>query len=235
MKLARRPRSSVVPWATVFLVTILQLFAGPPYQPKIEPANFSHHITNPYYPLMPGTTATFTEVEGREQRENKIRVTHETKMVMGVKCVVVRDTVTLAGVLKEETLAWYAQDRQGAVWLFGEASREVKPGGQISTDGSWEAGVGGAQPGMVMPGQPRVGERYRQEYLANVAEDIGQIAALDETVTVPAGTYAGCVRTREWSMLDSCTSKKWYAKGVGLIRAECTTGEVSTLQATTHQ
>lgn len=235
MKLARRPHSSVARWTAVFLGTLLPLFASPPYQPKIDPANFTHIINNPYHPLMPGTTATFSEVEGREQRENKISVTHETKVVMGVKCVVVRDTVTLNGELQEETFAWYAQDHQGAVWLFGEAVREIKPDRRIGTDGSWEAGLGGAQPGVVMPGQPRIGERYRQEYLANVAEDIGQITALGETITVPAGTYAGCVRTREWSMLDSGTSKKWYAKGVGLVRAECTTGEVSTLQAITRK
>ena len=86
-----------------------------------------------------------------------------------------------------------------------------------------------------MPARPRVGERYRQEYLANVAEDIGQIAALDETVTVPSGTYKGCVRIREWSMLESGTSTKLYAKGMGLVRAECTSGEVSTLVSLTRK
>ena len=135
----------------------------------------------------------------------------------------------------EETSAWYAQDRQGAVWLFGEAAREFKSWGRVSTEGSWEAGVQGAQPGVVMPARPKVGDRYRQEYLAGVAEDIGQIAALDEAVTVPGGNYTSCVRTREWSMLDSGTSKKWYAKGVGLVRAEDTAGEVSALVSVTRR
>jgi hypothetical protein len=205
------------------------------YRPEIDPANFTHVISNPYFPLVPGTTFTFTEKDGRETRENKITVTHETKTIMGVKCVVVHDTVTLDGVLKEDTLDWYAQDRQGAVWYFGEATREFKSGGRVLTAGSWEAGVNGAQPGMVMPARPRVGERYRQEYAANEAEDIGQIAALEETVTVPFGTFNGCVRTREWSMLESGTSKKWYAKGIGLVRAECTSGEVSTLVSVTRK
>ena len=214
---------------------VLGALAGEPYLPAISPANFTHVITHPYFPLVPGTTATFIEQEGREKRENKITVTHDTKTIIGVKCVVVRDTVTLDGVLKEDTLDWYAQDRQGAVWYFGEATREYKSGGRVLTAGSWEAGVNGAQPGIVMPARPRVGERYRQEYAVNEAEDVGQIAAVDEMVTVPFGTFTGCVRTREWSMLESGTSKKWYAKGVGLVRAECTRGEVSMLVSVTRK
>jgi hypothetical protein len=192
-------------------------------------------VSNPYFPLVPGTTAVFIEKDGRETRENKIAVTHDTKLISGVKCVVVHDTVTLDGVLTEDTIDWYAQDRQGTVWYFGEATREFKSGGRVSTAGSWEAGVKGAQPGIMMPAQPKVGDRYRQEYSANEAEDVGQIAALEESVTVPFGTFNGCVRTREWSMLESGTSKKWYAKSVGLVRAECTGGEVSTLVLVTRK
>jgi len=209
--------------------------AGEPYRPAIVPAHFTHVVSHAYFPLVPGTTHTFIEEDGRETRENKCTVTRETRTVMGVRCVVVQDTVTLAGVLVEESAAWYAQDRQGAVWRFGEATREFKSWGRVSTEGSWEAGVAGAQPGIVMPARPKIGERYRQEYLADVAEDIGQIAALDDAVTVPCGSYTGCVRTREWSMLESGTSKKWYAKGVGLIRAEDTAGEVSTLISVTRR
>lgn len=208
---------------------------GEPYRPAIDPAHFTHVVSNPWFPLVPGSTATFLEQDGREKRENKIAVTHDTKTILGVKCVVVHDTVTLDGALTEDTSGWFAQDRQGTVWYFGEATRQFRSGGRVSTDGSWEAGVKGAQPGIVMPAHPRVGERYRQEYLAGVAEDIGQIVALDESVTVPFGTFKGCVRTREWSMLESGTSKKWYAHGVGLVRAESTSGEVSTLLSVTRK
>ncbi len=213
----------------LLVVALCTTSAGEPYRPQIDPANFTHVVSNPWFPLVPGNTAIFLEKDLRETRENRITVTRETRTVMGVKCVVVRDVVTLAGKIVEETTDWFAQDRQGAVWYFGEATRECKVGGRVSTLGSWEAGVKGAQPGIAMPAQPRVGERYRQEYAANEAEDIGQIAALNETVSVPAGTFTGCLRTREWSMLESGTSKKWYARGVGLVRAECTGGEVSTL------
>ena len=228
-------RPSRMPRFALLYLACLTASAGELYRPAIDPANFTHIVSNPWFPLAPGAIATFVEQIGREKRENKVTVTHETKVVMGVKCVVVHDTVTLDGVLVEETFDWYAQDRQGTVWYFGEATKEFKSGGRVSTEGSWEAGLNGAQPGIVMPARPKVGDRYRQEYLANVAEDIGQVSALDQTVTVPAGTYNGCVRTREWSMLESGTSKKWYAKGIGLVRAESTDGEVSTLVSFTRK
>jgi len=215
--------------ASTFAAPKKSAAAGSPYQPAIDPAKFTHLVTHPYYPLVPGTTATFLEKEGSETRENKVTVTHETKTVMGVKCVVVRDTVTVGGVLEEETFDWFAQDAEGTVWYFGEATKEFEKGGRVSTAGSWEAGVKGAQPGIVMPARPNVGEPYRQEYLAGEAEDMGQIAALDETVTVPFGTFKGCVRTKDWSKLEGGSERKWFAKGVGLVRTEATSGEVATL------
>ena len=220
---------------TVLCLASFTAFATDAWRPTIVPANFTHIVNNPWFPLVPGTTAVFHEQNGRERRENKVSVTHETKIILGVKCVVVHETVALDGALIEDTYDWFAQDRQGAVWHFGEATKEFKSGGRVSTDGSWEVGVNDAQPGIVMPARPKVGERYRQNYLAHVAEDIGQIVTLDETITVPAGTYPGCVRVREWSMLESGTSKKWYATGVGLIRAESTDGEVTTLVSLTRK
>jgi hypothetical protein len=86
-----------------------------------------------------------------------------------------------------------------------------------------------------MPAHPQVGDRYRMEYAANEAEDVGRIAALDAATTVPFGTFKECVRTREWSMLESVTSTKWYAKDVGLVRDESASGEVSTLISVTRE
>ena len=229
MKLARRIHLPGGLLLALLLVSVFTSFAGERYRPVIISTNFSHVVDNPYFPLVPGTTATFIEKDGRERREIKTTVTHDTKIIMGVKCVVVHDTVTLHGKLLEDTFDWYAQDKEGAVWYFGEATKEFKVGGRVFTDGSWEAGVKGAQPGIVMPAVPHVGDRYRMEYAVNEAEDVGRIAALNETVTVPFGTFQECLRTREWSMLESGTSTKWYAKGVGLIRDESASGEVAVL------
>lgn len=205
------------------------------YHLQIDPAEFQTTVDNPYFPLVPGTTMTFIEKSGGETKENKFAVTHDTKMIMGVKCVVVHDTLTQDGVLKEDTLDWFAQDKDGSVWYFGEATKEFKAGGRESTEGSWEAGIKGALPGIVMPAKPQPGKPYRQEYSRGEAEDMGQVVALDESVTVPAGSYKGCVRTKEWSMVESGSEKKWYAKGIGFIKSESTAGEVSELVSVSRE
>jgi hypothetical protein len=205
-----------------------------PYHPTIDPSNFSVVVNNPYFPLVPGTTRIFAEKDGEDTMQSTVTVTHDTKMIMGVKCVVVHDVITEEGEVQEDTYDWYAQDKKGAVWYFGEATREFKGRGRVSTEGSWEAGLNG-QPGVIMPAHPVPGAPYRQEYSPDNAEDMGQVVALNESVTVPFGSFAGCVRTKEWSLLESGTEKKWYAKGVGVIRVESTGGEVMTLISVKHE
>jgi hypothetical protein len=204
------------------------------YHPGVDPANFQLTVDNLYFPLVPGTTFHFVERLGKRTSENEVAVTHDTKIIMGVTCVVVHDKVTEKGVLKEETFDWYAQDKEGNVWYFGEATKEYLSRGKVSTEGSWEGGVDGAQPGIIMKGRPAAGEPYRQEYYKGEAEDMGQVVAVDESVTVPCGSFTGCVRTKEWSMLEPGTEKKWYAKGTGVVRTESTTKEVSTLVSVTR-
>ena len=86
-----------------------------------------------------------------------------------------------------------------------------------------------------MPAHPVPGPPYRLDYSPNIAEDMGQVIALNESVTVPAGSFKECVRTKEWSLLESGSDKKWYAKGVGLVRIESTGGEVMTLLTIKHE
>lgn len=199
------------------------------YQPQIDPANFQSKIDNSYFPLVPGTRYEYLETVMGEKFTREITVTSETKTIMGVKCVTVHDVVTAGDELREDTYDWYAQDEQGTVWYFGEATIEAKGGHRRSSAGSWEAGVGGALPGIVMPGEAKPGEPYRQEYYPNWAEDMGQIVAVGETVTVPAGTFTNCVRTKEWSLLESGGEKRWYAPGVGFVRSEAVGGELVVL------
>lgn len=201
------------------------------YHPKIDPANFTNstRIDNAYFPLVPGTTFEFVEKLGKETSENTVTVTHDTKMIDGVKCVIVRDTVRQKGILKEDTFDWYAQDNDGTVWYMGEDTKEYLGGNRVSTEGSWEAGVDGAQPGIMMVKDPKPGAPYYQEYYAGHAEDMSQIATLNESVTVPYGKYTGCIKTKEWSMLEAGYENKWYAKGLGVIRTQSTAKEVATL------
>ena len=138
---------------------------------------------------------------------------------MGIDAVVVRDTVTVDGAVVEDTFDWYAQDRAGNVWYLGEDVSNYEDGEVVDHDGSWEAGVDGALPGVVMPAEPSVGDAYRQEYLAGEAEDMGEVIALDGEVEVPAGAFAEVVTTRDWTPLEpDVVEEKDYAPGVGLVR-----------------
>jgi hypothetical protein len=205
------------------------LIGAAPYRPQIVPSEFLQgKVDNSYFPLVPGTVLKYAEESGGETTENEITVTHDTKEIMGVKCVVVHDTVTEKGRLKEDTYDWYAQDKQGTVWYFGEATREFKAGGAVSTKGSWEAGVTG-QPGIIMPGDPKPGKPYRQEYSPKNAEDMGQIIAVGETVRVPAGTFSDCLKTKDWSLLERGSENKWYARGVGVVKTRSSGGETASL------
>lgn len=197
-------------------------------------ADFQATVDNPFYPLVPGTTLTYLEKSGGLASTNVTTVTRETKVVAGVTCLAVRDTVTINGRVAEETTNWFAQHKDGTVWHFGAAAREISPGGLVTTDGSWEAGINGAEPGIVMPAQPKPGDPFRQQYARNIAEDMIQIIATNETVTVPAGTFAGCVKTREWSMLEAGTELKWYARGVGVVKEIATAGDVVVLISITQ-
>lgn len=203
------------------------------YHPEINPTDFSSTVDNPYYPLVPGTTLKYIETDKGETSENEITVTKDTKTIMGVKCVVVHDVVRKNGRVAEDTYDWLAQHKDGSVWYFGENTKEISAGGRVSTQGSWEAGVNGAYPGILMPGHPKPGDPYRQEYGPGQAEDMGQIAALGESVTVPAGTFADCVKTKEWSLLESGHENKWYARGVGVVKEVATDGTVATLVSIT--
>jgi hypothetical protein len=236
MRSAIRVRLSVLVSALVVDIGCVALgLRAADYQPRIDPADFQARVDNPYYPLVPGTTYRFVETARGERNETAVSVTHETKRVMGVECVVLHDVVTEDGEVAEETWAWVAQDRQGNVWSFGEATQEISAGGAVNTTGSWQAGVDGAQPGILMPGNPTPGEPYRQGYRLGVAEDMARIEALGESATVPAGAFTDCVRTEEWSLLEAGNTRKWYARGVGAVRSEATGGEVETLVSITRE
>jgi hypothetical protein len=106
------------------------------------------------------------------------------------------------------------------VWYLGEDSKEIENGQVVSTEGSWEWGVDGALPGVIMWADPsgHQSEEYRQEYLKGVAEDLAKVVGLDESVEVPSGNYTGCLKTEERSALESnSTEFKFYCAGVGTV------------------
>jgi hypothetical protein len=226
----KMPLRKLLPLLLLALVVALNPGVGAdPYKPEIDPTNFLQgNVDNPYFPLVPGTVLKYSEKTGSETSENEITVTRDTKMIMGVKCLVVHDTVTAKGQLKEDTYDWYAQDTHGAVWYFGEATKEFKGKSAFSTKGSWEAGINGL-PGIIMPANPVPGKPYRQEYSPKNAEDMGQVVSVGESVTVPAGSFTECVKTKDWSLLEAGSENKWYAKGVGVVKTKSSKGETAIL------
>ena len=169
-------------------------------------------------PLIPGTKFIYEGVSEEGTERIEVVVMPETRVVMGVRCVVVRDTVRLNGEIIEDTYDWYAQDRQGNVWYFGEDSKEYKKGKAVGTTGSWEAGADGAQPGIIMQANPVVGDSYRQEYYAGEAEDMAEVAALEESVSIGFGSFTGCLKTIEWTPLEPGVMEyKYYAPNVGVV------------------
>jgi hypothetical protein len=188
------------------------------YAPHIEPSDFTTKIDSKYFPLKPGTTFVYRGNSGGNPERDVMTVTHSTKKVMDVKCVVVDDRVWAHGNLTEKTFDWYAQDKKGNVWYFGEDSKEYK-NGKVSTGGSWEAGKNGAKPGIIMQAHPKVGQTYRQEYQKGVAEDMAKVLDLNGSVTVPYGSFDHVLVTKEWSPLEpGAVAHKYYAAGVGNVK-----------------
>jgi hypothetical protein len=193
---------------------VCQALGQRPYDPDINPANFVTEITNPYFPLKPGTTFTYRA----EDAEVRVQVTHRTRKIMGVTCVVVRDTKTVDGELEEDTFDYFAQDKQGNVWYFGEDTAEYVNGFPVSTAGAWIAGKNGAQPGIIMPAVPNIGKTYRQEFLLGEAEDLARVEERGVRVSVPFGTFDNALKTFDFTPLEpEVKEHKFYVRGIGLV------------------
>ena len=185
------------------------------------PEDFVSEITNPYLGFADGRIFTY-EGETDEGLETiVVEVTRKHKTILGVRTTVVHEQAFLDGELIEDTFDWFAQDKDGNVWYFGEDSKEIEDGEVVSTEGSWEAGVDGAQPGIIMLAQPEVGLSYRQEFYEGVAEDMAKILSLDETVSIGLGNFTGNLETLEWTPLEpGARENKFYQPGIGLILIE---------------
>ena len=184
----------------------------------LNPAQFSAKINNRRWPMTVGSRWVYRVVDtadGSVQRD-VIRVTRRTKVIAdGIEARVVSDVVTDHGKPTEVTRDWYAQDSHGNVWYFGEHTVEFKHGKPID-NGSWEAGVDGAMPGVALPARPTVGLSYREEYSKGVAEDQSRVLDLNEQVQVGAGHFTDVLMTEDFSPIEPKVSElKFYAKGSG--------------------
>jgi hypothetical protein len=183
-------------------------------------------INNSYNPLPTGLTFKYHGTTKGHALDDVSIVTRDTKVLDGVRTVVVDDRVFMAGRLIEETFDYFAQDNAGNVWYFGEDSTAFNTNGTTSSDGSWHAGENGALPGIVMEASPRVGDTYCQENVPGIAEDRAQVVATGQTLTLTSGTtYHNVVETKEFTPLEpGKVENKFYAPGVGLIKADAVQG-----------
>jgi hypothetical protein len=209
--------------------------AGPNGPRAISSSDFVPHVHNPYFPLRPGTTFRYRGTKDGKPTIDVFHVTGRTRMILGVPCVSVKDRSYEAGVLAERTTDWYAEDRQGRVWYFGEETAELDPQGKVtSTEGSWQSGVNGAEPGIFMTEAPRRGQSFRQEFYSGEAEDHFRVVRLRTQVTVPAGHFRQALETREWTPLEpGVIDRKFYVRGIGEVSEETLKGplEISRLVA----
>jgi hypothetical protein len=239
-------RSAIASLAILVLAAVgsaAASFSPPPwllhgrYSPTVDSANFVSRIDNRYFPLVPGTAFHYRGYSGDTAQTDDMVVTQRTKTILGVTCTVVRDTVSEHGKPVERTFDWYAQDKAGNVWYLGEDSLELKSGHLVRASDSWQAGVHGAKPGIIMEGHPSPGDVYRQEYYPpGGALDQALVLPAHPRVVVPSGTYARSLSTVEWSPVEPQLEKKWYAAGIGEIQEQVVRGghERFQLVAVTH-
>jgi hypothetical protein len=196
-------------------------------------ANFhkSTTIDNPYFPLVGGTRFTYKGTVKKAPVVDVVYVTHNTPTIAGVATVEVHDQVYTSGVLTEDTLDWYAQDDQGNVWYFGELATQLPAG---THDGSWTAGINGAQPGYIMEAAPKVGDIYCQENAPGVAQDAAEVLSVSASRSVPFGSYSGNVlQTKDYSLLEPKNENKFYEPTVGMLAAVSVTGPSEDIQLDT--
>jgi hypothetical protein len=186
----------------------------------IDPADFAPRVTNPWFPLKPGTVYTYRGVKDGKPSRDVVTVTSQTKLVQGVRTTVVRDRLYLSGHLEERTSDWYAQDKKGNVWYFGEATAELDRRGRVTTtEGSWQSGVDGARAGIFMPARPKAGQSALQEYYKGHAEDHFRVLSLSASVRVPFVATKRALLTKEWTPLEpDVLDHKFYVRGVGMVK-----------------
>jgi hypothetical protein len=218
----------------VAIVTVLAATAAPAHgvaaqggQPlprgsepvTLDPADFTTRIDNPWWPMRPGSRWVYrgTDEEGTVSRST-VTATGQTKTIAnGILATALRDRVTEDGELVEDALEWYAQDAAGNVWYLGEDVKDYEDGRLAGTE-SWEAGAGGAQPGVVMPGRPRVGTRFRENHIPGDPGDRFEILSRREQAETRLRHFDDVVLIKQTTPERRRSLEySFHARGVGLV------------------
>ena len=205
--------------------------AGPGWPRTLRPRDFVATVDNQWFPLRPGSRWHYRGRDDGGPFTDNMHVTHRTKTILGVGATVVHDVVLRGGQPREVTNDFYAQDRHGNVWYFGENTKELDRHGHVtSREGSFRAGRDGARPGILFPGDPRVAQTARQEFLKGHAEDHFKILAVDTRVSTPYVSSRHAVKTKEWSPLEpNVVDPKYYVSGVGDVKEVAVKGPTERL------
>lgn len=206
--------------------------AGPGWPTTLSPSDFVARVDNPWFPLLPGSEYRYRGSKDGMKTVDVVKVTGRTKRILGVETTVVHDVVSVNGRPEEVTDDYYAQDRKGNVWYFGESTEELDSHGRtVSTEGSFQAGVNGARAGVLIPGHPKVGQTGRQEFRKGQAEDHFKILDLNAHVSVPFVSTDHALRTVEWTPLEpKVLDNKYYVRGIGTVREIAVKGPVERLR-----
>jgi hypothetical protein len=217
--------STIMAAAVLFVLASTGIAASAPTAGP-NPGDFVARVDNPWFPLLPGTTFVYRGVKDGKTARDVVTVTHATRTIQGVRSTAVADRLYLAGLLEERTTDWYAQDRRGNVWYFGEATAELDRAGHVtSTEGSWLAGRNGAKAGIYMTARPTVGQSRLQEYYKGHAEDHFAVVSLRARISVPYTTSNRALLTKEWTPLErGVIDHKLYIRGIGNVEEETIKG-----------
>ena len=224
------PRFGIYALLTAAALATPQALQPATIEIPFNPANFSNplNISNVLFPLVAGKTYIYRGNGPDGCEEDRMAITNQTKVIAGVTARVVHDQVYVGATcnsrlrLSEDTFDWYAQDDSMNVWYLGEDTRDCDSGRCVPAAGSWQAGVNGARGGLIMLANPRAGDRYRQEYLAGVAEDEAAVAAVDINImltrpdAIQPRLLRHCIKTRESTRLEpGATGYKYYCPNIG--------------------
>ena len=206
--------------------------AGPGWPKTLHPSDFVRRVDNPSFPLKPGSKWFYRGADTGGHFSDKMHVRHKRKKILGVYTTIVRDSVFRHGKPREVTSDWYAQDRNGNVWYFGENTKELDAHGHVtSREGSFKAGKNGARPGVLFPGDPKFGQTARQEFLKGQAEDHFKVLDTSARVRSPYVSSRHAVRTKEWTPLEpGIVEHKYYVRGVGTVKTKVIKGPRERLQ-----
>ena len=208
------------------VLVALALSLAAPVAGAPSTGGFSAHVTNTWFPLVPGSIYVYRGIKDGKASREVMTVSHEVRTVDGAPCAVVKDKLYLRGRLEERTTDWYTQDRGENVWYYGEETAELDVHGRVkSTEGTWLAGRNGAKPGIYFPGHPKVGQSARQEYYKGHAEDHFRVVRFRAAVKVPWGSTKNALLTKEWTPLEPAVlDHKFYVRGVGNVLEQSVKG-----------